>query len=110
MHFPSHAGIAARVGGPHAPAESDSEADRSREADDAIYYADQFSDPDEPDSPGRINDQNLEVLAAVLKCIPECIDKADFECVSDLLPHLEPVHVATRTVQEAIAVSYYTIF
>ncbi len=103
MHFPSHAGIAARVAESHAPAASDSEAVRSMDSDDGRDYADQFPDPDEPDSPGRINDWNLEVLAAVLKYIPECIDEADFERLSDLLPHLEPVHVATKTVQEAIA-------
>ena len=49
-----------------------------------------------PDSPGRINDESLEeILAAILKCIPECISEADFKRLSDLLPHMEPVYVAT---------------
>ena len=59
------------------------------------------------DSPGSINDENLEILAAILKQIPECINKENFDRLSNLLPHMEPVQVATRTVQEAIAVSYY---
>ena len=60
-----------------------------------------------PDSPGRIYDESLEeILAAILKCIPECISEADFKRLSDLLPHMEPVYVATRTVQEAIEVNY----
>ena len=58
------------------------------------------------DSPGSINNENLEILASIMKLIPECIDKEDFDRLSDLLPHMEPVQVATRTVQEAIAVSY----
>ena len=67
-----------------------------------------FPYPDDPDSPGSINNENLEILAAILKQIPECIDKANFNrsSLSDLFPHMEPVQVATRTVQEAIAVSY----
>ena len=69
---------------------------------DIIY--DMFNSPD---SPGSINDENLEILASIMKLIPECINKADFDRLSDLLPHMEPVQVATRTVQEAIAVSYY---
>ena len=33
-----------------------------------------------PDSPGRIYDESLEeILAAILKCIPECISEADFK-------------------------------
>ena len=58
------------------------------------------------DSPGSINNENLEILASIMKLIPECINKADFDRLSDLLPHMEPVQFATRTVQEAIAVSY----
>ena len=45
---------------------------------EARDYANQFPYPDSPDSPGGINDENLEILAAVLKCITECIDEADF--------------------------------
>jgi hypothetical protein len=75
--------------------------------DDSRDSADQFPYPDDPDSPGSINDENLEILASIMKLIPECINKADFDHLSDLLPHMEPVQVATRTVQEAIAVSYY---
>ena len=74
--------------------------------DDARDYAAQFPYPDDPDSPGSINDENLEILAAILKQIPECIHKADLDSLSDLLPHMETVQVATRTVQEAIAVRY----
>jgi hypothetical protein len=55
MHFPSDAGIAARVSEPHAPAASDSNADQSMDSNDARDYVDQFPDPDEPDSPSRIN-------------------------------------------------------
>ena len=83
------------------------EEDRFMDPDDSRDYADQFPYPDGPDSPGSINDENLEILASIMKLIPECINKADFDRLSDLLPHMEPVQVATRTVQEAIAVSYY---
>ena len=106
MPFLSNAGIGARVAEPVAAAAHDSEEDWSMDPDDARDYADQFPYPDDPDSPGSINDENLEILAAILKQIPECIDKANFDRLSDLLPHMEPVQVATRTVQEAIAVSY----
>ena len=106
MPFLSYAGIGARVAEPVAVAEHDSEEDQLLDPDDASDYADQFPYPDDPGSPGSINDEYLEILAAILKQIPECIDKANFDRLSDLLPHLEPVQVATRTVQEAIAVSY----
>ena len=106
MPFLSDAGIWARVAEPVAAAAHDSEEDRSMDPDDARDYADQFPYPDDPDSPGSINNENLEILASILKLIPECIDKANFDCLSDLLPHMEPVQVATRTVREAIAVSY----
>ena len=105
--FLSHAGAGVRVAEPVAAAEHDSEEDRSMDPDDSRDYADQFPYPDDPDSPGSINDENLEILASIMKHIPECINKADFDRLSDLLPHMEPVQVATRTVQEAIAVSYY---
>ena len=91
---------------PGAAAAHDSEEDRSMDQDDARDYADQFPYPDDPDSPGSINDESREILAAILKQIPECIDKANFDHLSDLLPHMEPVHVATRTEKAAIAVSY----
>ena len=107
MPFLSDAGIGARVAEPVAAAEHDSEEDWLMDPDDTRDYADQFPYPDDPDSPGSINNENLEILASIMKLIPECIDKEDFERLSDLLPHMEPVQVATRTVQEAIAVSYY---
>ena len=47
---------------------------------------------DAPDSPGGINDENLDILAAILKQIPECIDEANFDHLSKLLPNMEPVH------------------
>ena len=102
MPLLSDAGVGIRVAEPVAAAEDDSEEDRLMDPDDARDYADQFPCPDDPDSP----DENLEILASIMKLIPECIDKADFDRLSDLLPHMEPVQVATRTVQEAIAVSY----
>jgi hypothetical protein len=74
MHFHSNAGIATQEQEAHAPAARDSEAHRSMDSADALDYADQFLVLDEPDSPGRAPDQNLEVLAAVLICIPEWID------------------------------------
>jgi hypothetical protein len=76
---------------------------------DARDFADKFQLPGSPGSPGGVNDENLEILAAVLKFIPECIDEADFACFSDLLPYMELFHVETRTGQEAIAVSHYAI-
>ena len=106
MSFLSNAGVGVRVAEPVAAAEHDSEEDRFMDPDDSRDYADQFPYPDDPDSPGSINNENLEILAAILKQIPECIDKANFDRLSDLLPHMEPVHVATRTVHEAITVSY----
>ncbi len=45
---------------------------------DARDYADQFQLPGSPGSLGGINDENLEISAAVLKFIPECINEADF--------------------------------
>ena len=90
---------------PVAAAAHDSEEDRSMDPDDARDYADQFPYPDDPDSPGSINDENLEILAAILNQIPECIDKANFTVFPTFF-HMEPVQVATRTVQEAIAVTY----
>ena len=85
MPFLSDAGIGARVAEPVAAAAHDSEDDRSMDTVDARDYADQFPYPDDPDSPGSvmINDENLEILAAILKQIPECIDKANFDRLSD---------------------------
>ena len=99
---------------PIVPAASDSESDRSMDPDEARDYADQFQIPGSPGSPGGVNDENLEILAAVLKCILECIDKADFACFTYLLPYMEPVHVEMRTVQgdssELLCnISYYDI-
>jgi hypothetical protein len=90
-------------------ATNDNASDRSMDADEASYYADQFQDQPDLDSRGRINDQDLDVLEAVLNLILKCITAPDFQRLSDLIPHMEPVHVATRTVQEAIAVSFDTI-
>ena len=104
--FFSDAGIGARVAETIAPVERDSEEDRSMDQDDARDYENQFPYPDDPDSPRRINEESFEILAAILKRIPECIDNADFDRLSHLLPHMEPVHVATRTEKAAIAVSY----
>ena len=96
---------------PLAPAAhpSDSELDGFMDPDDVRDYADQFQLPGSPGSLGAINYENLEILAAVLKCILECINEADFACFTDLLPYMEPVHVEMRTVQEAIAVSHCAI-
>jgi hypothetical protein len=102
-------GVEARAAEPQPTAASDNESDWLMDSDEARDYADQFPDLDGPDSPGRMNDQNLEVLEAVLKFIPKCINEADFYRLSDLIPHQEPVCVPTRTVQEAIAVSFDTI-
>ena len=101
--------VEAQAAEPQPTAASDNESDRSMDSDEARDYADQFPDLDGPDSPGRINDRNLEILEAVLKVIPKCINKADFHGLSDLIPHQDPVCVSTRTVQEAIAVRFDTI-
>ena len=108
MPFLSDAGVGARVAEAIAPAERDSDEDRSMDPDDDRDYEDQFPCPPAPqaDSTGGINYENLEILDAILKQIPECINEADFQQLSDLLPHMEPVQVATRTVKEAIAVIY----
>ena len=81
------------------------------DADEASDYADQFQDQPDLDSRGRIIDRDLDVLdsEAVLNLIPKCITAPDFQRLSDLIPHMEPVLVATRTVQESIAVSFDTI-
>jgi hypothetical protein len=52
------------------------------------------------------DDPNLAILAAILKSIPECIEAEDFDSLSSLLPYQEEVEVTTKTVQEAIAVSF----
>ena len=70
MPFLSDTGIGARVAEPVAAAAHDSEEDRSMGPDDTCDYADLFPYPDDPDSPGSINDENLEILAAILKKIP----------------------------------------
>jgi hypothetical protein len=44
-----------------------------------------------------------------LNFIPNIFIKIDFQWFSNLIPLMQPVHVATRTVQEAIAVSFDTI-
>ena len=88
------------------PPASASESDQSMDPYEARDYADQFPYHDDPDSPGShgVNDENRDILAAILKCVPACIDEADFKRLSDLLPHTEPVQVSVRTVQEAIEV------
>ena len=70
MPFLSYAGIGDLVAEPVAAAEHDSEEDQLMDPDDARDYADQFPYPDDPDSPGSINDENLEILASALKIIP----------------------------------------
>ena len=70
MTFLSNAGIGALVAEPVAAAEHDSEEDQLMDPDDVRDYADQFPYPDDPDSPGSINDENLEILASILKLIP----------------------------------------
>ena len=90
-------------------ATNDNASERSMDADEARNYADQCQDQPDLDSRGRINDRDLDVLEAVLNLIPKCITAPDFQRLSDLIPHMEPVHVATRTVQEAIAMSFDTI-
>jgi hypothetical protein len=102
-------GVEAQAAEPQPTAASDNESDWLMDSDEARDYADQFPDLDGPDSPGRINDRNLEVLEAVLKVIPKCINEAEFHRLSDLIPHQDPVCVPTRTVQEAIAVRFDTI-
>jgi hypothetical protein len=101
--------VEARAVEPRLGATNDNASDRSMESDEASNYADQFQDQPDLDSRGRINDRDLDVLEAVLNLIPKCITAPDFQRLSDLIPHMEPVHVATRTVQEAIAVSFDTI-
>ena len=59
MPFLSYAGIGALVAEPVAAAEHDSEEDQLMDPDDARDYADQFPYPDDPDSPGSINDEIL---------------------------------------------------
>ena len=101
--------VEARAVEPRLGATNDNASDRSMESDEASNYADQFQDQPDLDSRGRINDRDLDVLEAVLNLIPKCITAPDFQRLSDLIPHMEPVLVATRTVQEAIAVSFDTI-
>ena len=57
---------------PVAAAAHDSEEDRSMDPNDARDFADQFPYPEDPDSPESINHENLEILVAILKQIPEC--------------------------------------
>ena len=71
-------GIEAQAAEPHPTAANDNESDWSMDSDEARDYADQFPNMDGPDSPGRINNQNFEVLEAVLKFIIKYINKADF--------------------------------
>jgi hypothetical protein len=67
MHFPSDAGIAARVEEPIKSAARDSEEELSMDPDDASDYEDHFSCLGDPARPGSINNENLEILAAFLK-------------------------------------------
>ena len=101
--------VEARAVEPQWDAAGGNGSDWSMDSDEARDYADRFQHLDDLDRGGRINDRNLEVLEVVLKVIPKCINEADFHRLSDLIPHQEPVCVPTRTVQEAIAVSFDTI-
>ncbi len=101
--------VKTRVVEPQLAAAGGNDSDWSMDSDEARDYADRFQHLDDLDRGGRINDRNLDVLEAVLIFIPKCINKTDFQLLSDLIPLMEPVHVATRTVQEAIAVSLDTI-
>jgi hypothetical protein len=94
---------------PQLAAANDKDSDRSMDPDEARDYADQFQDQPDLDSLGRIIDRDLDVPEAVLNFIPNIINKIDLQRLSDLIPHMQTVHVATRTVQEAIAVSFDTI-
>ncbi len=94
---------------PQFAAANDNASDRSMDPDEARDYADRFQDQPDLDSQGRIIDRDLDVLEAVLNLIQKCITTPDFQQLSDLIPHMEPVHVANRTAQEAIAVSFDTI-
>jgi hypothetical protein len=60
-------GVEAGAAEPQPTAASDNESDWLKDSDEVRDYADQFPDLDGPDSPGRINNRNLEVLEAVLK-------------------------------------------
>jgi len=99
-------GVEAWAAEPQLTAASDNESDWLMDSDEAHDYADQFPDLDGPDSPGRINNRNLEVLEAVLKVNQNVSAKQIFIFLSDLIPHQDPVCVPTRTVQEAIAVRF----
>ena len=59
MPFLSDAGVGIRVAEPVAAAEHDSEEDLLMDPDDVRDYVDQFPYPDDPDSPGSINNENL---------------------------------------------------
>ena len=72
MSFLSDAGVGVRVAEPVAAAEHDSEEDRLMDQDDSRDYADQFPYPDDPDSPGSINDENLEILASTSGTLGHC--------------------------------------
>ncbi len=109
IRFVSDAGISDRVDDTQKHAASDSESERAMDSIEARDFADiliRNLDPDDPDGPGSTNDPNFAILAAILKSNPECIEAEDFERLSDLLPDQEDVEVATRTVQEARAVSF----
>ena len=60
---------------PVAAAEHDSEEDLLMDPDDARDFADQFPYPDDPDSPGSINNENLEILASIMKLIQNASTK-----------------------------------
>ncbi len=92
---------------PQELAASDSESDQPMDSIEARDFADRNPDLDDPDSPGcSTNYPNFAILAAILKSIPACIQAEFFECVSTLLSDQEAVEVDTRTVQEAMAVSF----
>ncbi len=71
-------GVEAQVVEPQQPAPKDNASDWLMDSDEAHDYADQFPDLDDPDSSGRINYWNLNVLEAVLKLIQSYISQADF--------------------------------
>ncbi len=59
-------GVEAQAAEPQPPAASDNESDRLMDSNETHDYADKVPDLDGPESPGRINDRNLDVLEVVM--------------------------------------------
>jgi hypothetical protein len=97
--LPSSNDAVALAGADISPAirtDRDPDSDRVMDPDEQRDYADQ-GPPSDSDLDG-----DTQILATLLKHIPECIDAADIELLLQDIPVQPPVVIPARSMQEAI--------